>query len=62
MAKREISVTEAVKLSGFSRQQLYNLVRDGIVDARKHGWEYWINRRSLEAYCRSRGRDQAAAE
>jgi excisionase family DNA binding protein len=50
----EISVTEAVKLTGYSRQTIYNLVRDGIVAARKHGWEIWIDRRSLLAYCAKR--------
>jgi hypothetical protein len=47
----EISVTEAVRLTGYSRQQIYNLVRDGIVASRKFGWEIWIDRSSLLAYC-----------
>ena len=47
----EITIKEAVKLTGYSRQQLYNVVSDGKVKSRKPGrWEILIDRASLLAY------------
>lgn len=49
----EISVREAMKLTGYSRQQLYNLIVAERVPARKDGHEYRINRHALLEYQRS---------
>jgi excisionase family DNA binding protein len=43
----EISVREAIQLTGYSRQQIYNLLIGGRVPARKDGHEYRIDRRAL---------------
>jgi hypothetical protein len=48
----EITVTESVNLTGYSRQHIYNLVFQRRVVARKRGWEYWIDRDSLLDYLR----------
>ncbi len=57
--RREITVREAMALSGYSRQQVYNIVVNGRVAARKEGHEYRLDRRALERYVR-RQRSQAA--
>lgn len=46
----EINVREAIRLTGYSRQQIYNLLIDGRVPARKDGHEYRVDRRSLLEY------------
>lgn len=58
--KNSITVNEAMELSGYTRQQMYNLIRGGRVRAERRGWEYWVDRRSLEAYCRAQGKILAA--
>ena len=44
---REISVREAIKLTGYSRQQLYNLIVAERIPARKEGHEYRLDRSAL---------------
>jgi len=46
----EISVREAIKLTGYHRQQIYNLIVNGQVAARKEGHEYRLDRRALLDY------------
>lgn len=46
----EISVREAVRLTGYSRQQLYNLIVSGRIPARREGHEYRVDRPALLDY------------
>jgi excisionase family DNA binding protein len=46
----EISVREAVKLTGYSRQQIYNLIVGERIPARREGHEYRIDRPALLHY------------
>ena len=46
----EISVREAVKLTGYSRQQLYNLIIAERIPARRECHEYRIDRPALLDY------------
>lgn len=60
---KELTVREAVSLSRLTRQQVYNLVVNGRVLARKDGSEYRIDRGSLLRYMqrrRSRNKQQPA--
>jgi hypothetical protein len=52
----EISVREAIRPTGYSRQQIYNTIVAGRVGARKVEREYRIDRRALLDYHKSRGR------
>jgi excisionase family DNA binding protein len=52
---KEISVREAVTTTGYTRQQVYNLIVNGRILARKVGHEYRIDRRSLADYTQRRG-------
>jgi len=52
----EISVREAVKLTGYSRQQIYNLIVAERIPARKEGHEYRIDRRALLDYQKNFGK------
>jgi len=58
----ELSVRDAAQMTGYSRQTIYNLVKDGKIQARKQGWEIWISKRSLLAYCASRKRGVVVKE
>jgi hypothetical protein len=53
---RTMTVGEAQRLTDYSRQQIYNLLRDNSVKSEKQGWQHFINRRSLENYCGKRGK------
>ena len=52
MAETWISVTEAARLTGYSRKQILRLVRAGKVKARKIVTVWQIDRASLLAYLR----------
>ena len=52
----KITVKEAVKLTGYTRQQVYNLIADGRVKATKRAWEYLVSLKSLTDYCKRQGR------
>ncbi len=60
--QKTLTVGEATKLSGYTRQQLYNLLRTGKVKAQRRGWEYWVYRGSLAAYCDQQGKSLSKAE
>jgi hypothetical protein len=51
-----ITVNDAMKRSGYSRQMLYNLIRDETLKVSRKSWEYWVSQKSLEAYARNHGR------
>lgn len=53
MTRSDMTVREAVTLSGLSRQQIYNLLVNGRVAAEKFGHVYVIDRRSMLDYLRS---------
>jgi excisionase family DNA binding protein len=56
----EVTVREAIRITGYSRQQIYNIIVNGRVPARREGHEYRIDRRALLAYQKSpRGTQQA---
>jgi hypothetical protein len=50
----ELSVRGAVRLTGYTRQQIYNLIVNCKIRAKKRERQYQINRRSLLAYCERR--------
>ncbi len=50
--KTEITVREALALTRYVRQQIYNLVADGRVQARKEGHELRLDRSALLAYAK----------
>lgn len=53
---QEITVNDAMRLTGYTRQQIYNILVAGRVEAHKFGHIYVINRRSLLEYIKhSRG-------
>ena len=55
----DLTVTEAIRFSGYSRQQLYNLINAGKVRAKRIARAapfFLIERVSLEEYMRSKGR------
>ena len=52
----EISVREAINLTGYSRQQIYNIIVAGRAQARKFGHLYLINRRSFLNYVKTTNR------
>lgn len=60
MPNHEIDIREAVRLSGYSRIHVYNLIFEGKVRARKDTSRsspiYFIERDSLLSYLESRGR------
>jgi excisionase family DNA binding protein len=58
----EVTVRQAAQLTGYSRQQIYNLVQDGKVRSRKPGWELWVDRKSLLAYCAAQNRGAVASK
>ena len=45
-----VTVLEAVRLTRYTRQTIYNLIFHGRVPARKVGRAYLIDRRALLAY------------
>ena len=53
---QEISVREAIKLTGYSRQQIYNLIIQDRVPSRREGFEYRIDRAALIEYKKKFGR------
>lgn len=53
---KEVNVREAVTLTGYTRQQIYNLVVNGRVPARKEGHEYRLDRAALVKYARGRNK------
>ena len=58
-----ISINEAVARTGYSRQQVYNLVRaKKIVAEKRGGWQFWVNLKSLAAYCERQGKTLAKAD
>ena len=59
---KQITINEAVKSTGYSRQQIYNLVRAQKIKAEKRGWEYWVDFKSLAAYCQRQGKTFISAE
>jgi len=58
----ELTIKQAAQLSGYSRQQLYSLVWDGKIGARKLGFQIFISRKSLLAYCAAHKRTTTAAK
>jgi excisionase family DNA binding protein len=54
--KEKISVKQAAKVAGVSRQQVYNLIRDDKVEYDKPAHEVWIDKKSLLEYIASRGK------
>jgi excisionase family DNA binding protein len=55
----EISVREGIRLTGYSRQQIYNLIVNGRIPARKDGHEYRLDRQALLAHHKSSPRKKA---
>ncbi len=55
-AKNELTVREAVELTGFTRQWVYNLIVNGRIPVRRvpgfGGGEYRLDRRALLDYVR----------
>lgn len=48
---REITIDDAMRLSGFARIKLYQLVKAGKLKARKPGgFQIWVDRKSLLDY------------
>jgi excisionase family DNA binding protein len=60
MSGPECTVREAVETSGLSRQQVYNLLVNGRIAARKFGHVYIIDRKSLLDYLRRPRRQKKA--
>jgi excisionase family DNA binding protein len=50
MEERELTIAEAVKLSGYSRSHLAELARQGLIKGRMVGPIWLIDRASLVAY------------
>ncbi len=48
-----ISVDEAVRLSGYSAEQIRRLVRGRLIVAEKKGAMWWIDRASLSTYLKA---------
>lgn len=57
----EITVNDALYLTGYTRQQIYNILVARRVQARKIGHQYFINRQSLLDYLKKRRRPKASA-
>lgn len=53
MTGNEMTVNEAVSLSTLTRQQIYNLIINGRIVAKKFGHVWVIDRRSVVEYLRS---------
>ena len=53
MNTQEVSVREAIRLTGYSRQQIYNILINGSVPSRKDGHEYRIVRKALLDYAQA---------
>ena len=51
-----LTVYEASRASGISRVQLYSLLQGGKIAARKVGFQWFIDRKALLAYCAQRKR------
>jgi hypothetical protein len=49
----EITVNEALQLTGYTRQQVYNILVAKRVQARKLGHQYLIDRRSFLNYVKT---------
>jgi excisionase family DNA binding protein len=45
-----ITVTEASKLSGYNREHITRLIREGKIEAKKFSIVWQVSRDSLEAY------------
>ncbi len=54
----EITVREAILISGLTRQAIYNALVNGRVKAQKFGHVYKVDRKSLLDYLRSPHRHQ----
>ncbi len=54
--KTEISVREALTLVRYSRQQIYNLVTDLVVPARREGHELRLDRSALLVHAKKHNR------
>jgi excisionase family DNA binding protein len=51
MKKNELTIKDAVALTGWKRQRLYSAIANGEIEAHRPGaWEIFINRTSLLAY------------
>lgn len=53
--KQETLINDAMKLRGYTRSQLYNILVAGRVESRKLGHQYLINRKSLLDYVKNSG-------
>ena len=51
-----VSVREAVRIAGVTRQQIYNVIINGAISAMKINGRYVISRESLDAYITGRDR------
>lgn len=56
MAEQWISVREAATLAGFTEEYIRRLARDGKIKSKKVVVVVLIERRSLEAYLRDKGK------
>ena len=45
-----ISVDEAAELSGYNKEYIRYLIRQGQIAAEKKGWQWWIDKVSILAY------------
>jgi excisionase family DNA binding protein len=57
--KNKLTTKQAAQASGLDRAELYQLLRSGAVRAERFGWQYVVDRRSLEAYLKARGKTLA---
>ena len=57
--KNKLTTKQAAQASGLDRAELYQLVRSGAVRAERFGWQWLVDRRSLEAYLRAKGKTLA---
>ena len=54
--KNRLTTKQAAQASGLDRAELYQLLRSGAVRAERFGWQYLVDRRSLEAYMKTKGK------
>jgi excisionase family DNA binding protein len=54
--KNKLTTKQATLASGLDRAELYRLLRSGTIRAERFGWQYLVERRSLEAYLKTKGK------
>jgi len=51
-----ITVSEAIRRSRYSRVAMYGFIRSGAIASVRTDWQYFVNIKSFEKYCRKHGR------